>query len=248
MRIAVCIKQTPDTEAHIRPTQDGNGIEEDGLAWIISPHDESAIEQALLLKEKHGGDVTAIALGPNRVEQVLRTALAMGVDAALHLACGTMPIDATVVADALVQALRLKEYDLVLTGEHAIDQEGSQAPQRIAIALGWPCVTAAEAITLDAKTVQMQRPVEQTEETVWFALPGVVGINRRAGEPRYPSFRGIMKAKRKKIARMPVELGKSAMRVERLYQPPAKEAGNVQTFGSGIEDVVAQFLAGKVDA
>jgi len=248
MRIAVCIKQTPDTEARIRLMRGGQGIEEDGLTWIISPHDESAIEQALLLKEKHGGDVTAIALGPDRVEPALRTALAMGVDSALHLACNMMPIDAKVVADALVCALRSQAYDLVLTGEHAIDQEGAQVPQRLAIALGWPCVTAVEAITLDGGTVQVQRPVEQTEETVWFALPGVVGINRRAGEPRYPSFRNIMKAKRKKIARTSVELGKSTMHVERLYQPPAKESGNIQTFGSGIEDVVAQFLAGKVDA
>ena len=248
MKIAVCIKQTPDTESLIRVTPDGQGIEEEGLTWIISPHDESAVEQAVQLREKHGGEVTVVALGPPRTESAIREALAMGADVGLHLSCDVMPKDAAVIAAALAEAVKDRGFDLILTGEQSIDQAGTQVPQRLAVALGWPCVTAVEALEVTGATVRVRRPLEQAELAAWFALPGVVGINRRIGEPRYPSFRGIMKARRKKIEVAAARLGTSAMVVQRLHAPPAKAPGQVQEFGSGIERAVAQLLAGQAAA
>ena len=244
MKIAVCVKQTPDTEARVRVAPDGQGIDESGLTWIISPHDESAVEQALQLRQAHGGDVTVVALGPSRVERAIRDGLAMGADAGLRLACDAMPVDATVTAAALAKVLKSGGFDLVLTGEQSIDQSGSQVPQRLAVLLGWPCVTAAEHLEVSGDTVRVRRPLEHDEVAAWFTLPGVVGINRRIGEPRYPSFRNIMKAKRKKIAVTAVALGTPAMATVRLHAPRAKAPGRVQEFGSGIEQAVASFLAG----
>ncbi len=246
MKIAVCIKQTPDTEARIRIGPEG--IDEAGLTWIISPHDESAVEQALQLKERQGGHVTAIALGPGRVESAIREALAMGADSGLHLACDVMPHDAVVIARALAEAISPRAFDLVLTGEQSIDQAGSQVPQRLAVALRWPCVTAVESLQVVDGIVRARRPVEQEEEAVQFAVPGVVGINRRIGEPRYPSFRGIMQARRKTIEVVRVQLGAGPEMVQRLQIPAPKAAGQVQEFGSGIEREVANLLAGKAAA
>ncbi len=244
MKIAVCIKQTPDTEARILVAPSGCSIEEAGLTWIISPHDESALEQALQIRDRCQGRVTAVALGPARVKQALREALAMGADEALHLPCDAMPADAAVTAAALAQALAPRTFDLILTGEQSIDQAGSQVPQRLAVALGWPCVTAVEGLEVDGNSVNAERPREQAEETVRFELPAVVGINRRIGEPRYPSFRGIMKAKRKPIGVAVVTLDEEAMVRVRMRAPKAKKQGVVGAYGSGIEDTVAALLAG----
>ena len=247
MNIAVCIKQTPDTEARISPRPDGLGIVEDGLAWVISPHDESAIEQALILNEKHGGSITVFSLGPDRADKALRTALAMGADTAVHLVCDVTPMDATTVSDLLVNALRLYDFDLILTGEVSIDYEGAQTPQRIAAGLGWPCVTAAETLIYQDGGMRVRRPAERDEETVTFSLPGVIGVNRRAGEPRYPSFRNIMKARRKKIDCRPVVPQTGAIEIVRVYQRPPRAKGTVRQYGSGIEEEVVQFLSGKID-
>ncbi len=247
VKIAICIKQTPDTEARIRIAADGQSIEEEGVSWIISPHDEAAVEQALQLKEAHGGHVTVVALGPRRVERSIREALAMGSDAGLHLVCEPMPADASVIAGALTKALRPRGFDLILTGEQAIDLAGSQVPQRLSIALGWPCVVAAETLSIKGRMVQARRPAEQKEALVRFALPGVVGVNRRIGEPRYPSFKGIMRAKRKAVEVDVAQLAEGRMIIERLHYPPAKAEGQVQSFGSGIEDTVARLLAGHID-
>ena len=248
MKLAVCIKQTPDTEARIRIAPHGRGIEED-LTWIISPHDESAVEQALQIREEHGGSVTVVALGPSRVVGAIRQALAMGADAGLHLYCDEMPMDGGVVAAALLAALQPRGFDLILAGEQSIDQAGSQVPQRLAAALGWPCVTAVEELSIDAGgNVRARCPREQAEEICRFTLPGVIGINRRIGEPRYPSFRGIMKAKRKEVELVHMRLEAAQVALERLHAPPRKAAGQIRAFGSGIEHTVAQFLGGMSDS
>ena len=242
MKIAVCVKQTPDTEARIELVSGGQGIEEAQLTWIISPHDESAVEQALQLKEEHGGHVTVVTLGPARAERAVREALAMGADEGEHLLCDTMPQDATATAAALAEALTGREYDLILTGEASIDDAGSQVPQRLAIALGWPCVTAVESLRVAERTVYARRPLGQAEAAITCSLPSVVGINRRIGEPRYPSFKGIMQAKRKNVSVTRVSLPESAIRLDRLEVPPAKAQGHVQPFDSDIVETVAQLL------
>ena len=243
MNIAVCIKQTPDTEALISIAPGDTELLEDGLTWIINPHDEAAVEQALQLREKYGGTVTAVALGPPRVEEAIRQALAMGADEGLHLLCEDMPQDANVTAHALAGALRVRDFDLVLMGEVSIDQTGAQVPQRVAVDLEWPCVTAVEDLSVEDGGVVARRPVEQAEDVVKFALPGVIGINRRIGEPRYPSFRNIMQAKRKQIAVQTVEIADGRFSAERYAPPPPRSKGTVQAFGDGIEDIVATMLA-----
>ena len=242
MKIAVCIKQTPDTETVPTLNADGTDVELDDITWIINPHDESAIEVALQLAEKHNGTVSLVALGPGRVEKALREGLAMGADEAIHLSCPEMPHDAHVVAQCLAPVLKQHGFDLVLTGQVSVDSAGGQLPQRLSVLLDWPGVTAVENLDLQDQEFTASRPVKGGQEIYTGLLPAVLGINRRIGEPRYPSFRGIMKAKRKPIRVVEIEVTDSRLTIEQLYMPSAKSAGQVIAHTPGAAAQVAGLL------
>ena len=242
MIIAVCIKQTPDTEARIEIAADGLHVVERDLAWIISPHDEAAIEQALVLKDAHGGQVNILSLGPERVESAIREALAMGADSGMRLTCEGMPADPAATAWALAAQLGPGICDLILMGEQSIDGEGAQTPQRVAAILGLPCVTAVERLKIDGDEAEARRPLEGMEETVRFRLPAVVAVNRRLGEPRYPTIRGIMQAKKRKIIVKPADLGASGLVIDRLHAPARKAAGRVFEYEPGVTEQVVHLL------
>jgi len=235
MNIAVCIKQTPDTAAPVAVAEDGQSIREDDIQWVINPYDEAAIERALRLTEAQGGEVTILSLGPERVEKAIREGLAMGAHRAIRLDCARVPADPLATARALVAVLRDGKYDLIMTGQQAVDDDHAQVPQRIAQALGLPCVTGIDELDVADGRGTAKRILESGHETVSFALPAVLGVNRRLNEPRYPSFKGIMQAKRKPIDVMPAETGEEKLVVERLYLPAQKSAGRI--FEGGAEAV-----------
>ncbi|MDE2732048.1 MAG: electron transfer flavoprotein subunit beta/FixA family protein [Bacteroidota bacterium] len=242
MKIAVCIKQTADTETVPGLDADGTRVLTDDITWIINPHDESALEVALRQVEEYGGSVTVLALGPQRVQKALREGLAMGADRAIHLRCERMPNDARVTARALKPILESEGFDLVLAGQVSVDNGGGQLPQRLGVLLGWPSVSAVEGLEVDGRKLTAQRPVEGGREQHELNLPAVIGINRRIGEPRYPSFRNIMKAKRKPVIAIEVTLEPSQLVCEQLRLPPQKTAGQIMTYGPGVADRVAHLI------
>ena len=242
MKIAVCIKQTADTETIPKLDAEGTRVLTDDITWIINPHDESALEVALQLVEKNAGSVTVLALGPERVQKALRECLAMGADRAIHLRCDRMPDDAHVAARALKSTLDSEEFDLVLAGQVSVDIGGGQLAQRLGVLLGWPSVSAVEGLAVAGRQLTAHRPVEGGREQHELNLPAVVGINRRIGEPRYPSFRNIMKAKRKPVVAIDVALEPSQLVCEQLRLPPQKAAGQIMTYGPGVADRVANLL------
>jgi len=235
MNIAVCIKQTPDTTTRVKMAADGASILEDDIQWIINPYDESAIEQALRWAEEHGGEVTLVALGPPRVEKALREALAMGAHRAVRLDCDPVPVDPRVTAKALAAVLAEGAYDVIFAGQQAVDDDHAQIPQRIAQALNVACVTAVEELHLEDGRVRARRVLEGVQETVAFRLPAVLGVNRRLVDPRYPSFKGIMQAKKKPVEVRPAVLDAEYLVIERLSRPPEKSAGTV--FNNGVDAV-----------
>ena len=242
MHIAVCIKQVPDTEAHFELAEDRAAVVEEGLTWIINPHDESALEKALQLREARGGRVTVVALGPGRVQPAIRQGLAMGADDGIHLETTVMPQDSGAIAKALAAELAQRGFDLVLTGEVAIDGNGGQVPQRLAGLLGLPCVTGAERLEVVDQKADTWRVVDQGEETATLPLPAVIGINRRMGEPRYPSFRGIMQAKRKPIDTVTVEVEAGAGHIVGLRLPEGRSGGHILEHGPGVAGQIVQLL------
>jgi len=204
LKIGVLIKQVPDTESKIRIGPDGSDIVREGIKYVMNPYDEYAVEQALQIKEKVGGDstVTVVSLGPASVGETLRTALAMGADRGVHLKDDLFAgQDALATARALSAALEPEGFDLLFAGKMAIDDNAAAVPTAVAEMLGMPHVNLVFGFTLgdDQRSATVRRRIDGGEEVVECALPALFTCEKGLNEPRYASLTGIMKAKKKPI-------------------------------------------------
>ncbi|CAM5794927.1 electron transfer flavoprotein subunit beta/FixA family protein [Brevibacillus borstelensis] len=232
VNILVVMKQTFDTEEKI-VIQDGK-IQDDGVEFIINPYDEYAIEEAIKLKEEHGGEVTVVSVGPDRVEKELRTALAMGADKAILVDDESLFGDEYTTAKVLAAVARKTGYDLILGGQMAVDSGAGQGGPRLAEELGINHVSTAVKLEINGSSVRVERDVEGDTEVVETSLPVLITAQQGLNEPRYPSLPGIMKAKKKPLERLTADdLGLSAADVAPKTQvvdqtlPPKKEAGRI---------------------
>src|SRR5206468_1845523 len=201
MRIVVCVAQVPDTETRIRIAPEGTRIAEQDLNWIVSPYDEFAIEEALRIKERKGGDVVLVSLGPDRVQSALRTGLAMGADSAVHVRDPAFDAaDSLATARGLAAAIRtLAPFDLVLTGQQGVGGDHSQIPGLLAELLDLPQVTVAVKVEIQEGRATVEREIEAARETWETSLPAVISAQKGLNEPRYASLKGIMAAKKKPL-------------------------------------------------
>ena len=219
MKIGVLIKQVPDTETKIRIGADETDIVRDGIKYVMNPYDEYAVEQALLTRDKVGGDsaVTVVSLGPARAVETLRTALAMGADGAIHVQDDAFAgQDALSTARALSAALAVCGFDVVFAGKMAIDDNASTVATAVAEMLDIPHVNLIQAFELadDHSRATVRRRVDGGEEVVDCALPALFTCERGLNEPRYASLTGIMKAKKKPVeTKSAADLGLSAEQV-----------------------------------
>lgn len=233
MKIAVLVKQVPDTETKIKIKPDASGIEETGIKFVMSPYDEFAVEEAIKIKEKNPGTETVVvALGPDRVVDAMRTALAMGVDKAIHVNTEGQTLDSFAAANVLANVLKAQNADLILCGKQAIDQDNSQVPQMIAELLDVPQTMIVEKVELgaDQKSLTATRRVSGgAKETYELALPAVLGCEKGLNTPRYASLPGIMKAKSKPVEKLKAAdflNGASSLVQFANYQlPPERAAG-----------------------
>jgi electron transfer flavoprotein beta subunit len=235
VKIVVCIKRVPDTEARIRIAGDGKSIDPAGVKFVISPYDEFALETALRLKDAQGsGEVIAVTVGDAGAAEQLRSALAMGADSATLLR-GQPTLDGLATARALAAELRDAGADLVLLGMKAVDDDQQQVGPMLAELLDLPCITVAAAIEVEGGSIVAHREVEGGVEIVEAALPAVVTITKGEYAPRYPSLKGIMAAKKKPLQEKDAELGESRIEVRGLAAPPERPAGRV--IGQGVDAV-----------
>ncbi|WP_019120242.1 electron transfer flavoprotein subunit beta/FixA family protein [Brevibacillus massiliensis] len=232
MNILVVLKQTFDTEEKI--VINNGEISEDGVEFIINPYDEYAVEEAIKLKEAHGGEVTVLSLGPDRAESALRTALAMGADKAVLVDDETLFGDEFTTAKVLAAAAKKLGFDIILGGQMAVDSGAGQGGPRLAEELGINHVSTAVKLEVDGTSVRVERDVEGDLEIVETSLPVLVTAQQGLNEPRYPSLPGIMKAKKKPLERWSADdLGLSGAdvqaktRVVDQYLPPKKQAGRI---------------------
>lgn len=255
MDVVVCVKQVPDTEQPIRVRPDGGGIDDQGLNWILNYYDEHAVEEALRVREKHGGTVTVVCVGPPRAAEAVRTALAMGADEAVHVADPALEgADHLAVARVLARVIGQLRYDLVLCGRLATDDNASVVGAALAEYLGLPQATAISKLEIGDGLATVEREVEGGVELVEVPLPALFTVERTINEPRYPTLPGIMKAKRKEIRTLGLadlgleagEVGAQASRVRytRFEPPPRRQAGQVVTPDSPEEAarVIVRFL------
>ncbi len=218
MKVAVCIKQVPDTEARLRVRKDGLGIDEEDLPLVINESDGYALEEALKIAETSGGEVVAISLGGERVREALRKALALGAARAVHLDDPAFQGgDALATGKALAAAIKAEEFDLVLTGSQSDDAGYGSTGSIVAGHLGWPHAWLVMGVEIEdgGKSARVTREMESgVNEIVRLALPAVIEVQAGINQPRYASLKGIMGAKRKELAgRSAADLGLSEAEV-----------------------------------
>jgi electron transfer flavoprotein beta subunit len=259
MKIVVCVKYVPDATGDRRFEAD-HTVDRAAVDGLLSELDEYAVEQALQLKEKQGGDseVTVLTVGPERAMDAVRKALQMGADKGIHVTD-----EAIAGSDALATSLVLAEavkkvdgWDLVLCGMGSTDGAMGVVPAMLSERLGVPGVTFGSSIEVDGRTVRIRRDGDTATVTAEASLPAVASVTDQSGEARYPSFKGIMAAKKKPVETWsladlgvdPAQVGLSASwtAVETVQERPPRTAGEIVTDegGSGAKALV-DFLAAQ---
>ncbi len=243
MKIAVCIKRVPDTEMRFAIGADGKSIEAAGLKYEMSTFDEYAVEVALRLNEKHGGgEVAVVGAGPDGLAEILRKALSLGADKAVHLTAAEVPIDGLAVAQALAAELRGQTWDLILLGRNATDTGHATVGPMTAHLLGLPCVTAVSFLEVGDGRGTAHRELEGATETVTFPLPAVLTIDEGIARPRIPSLKGIMAAKKKPFESRPAQFGAVRLAVQKLELPAERAAGRIVGEGAGAVPELVRLL------
>jgi electron transfer flavoprotein beta subunit len=237
VNLVVCIKQVPSTETKIRINTRSHFVDTADIEWVINPYDEYALETALLTREKQGGTVTAISLGPERAKLALRTALSMGADAAAHVADpGFDGLDALSLGRVLAAAVKKYPFDIVLCGKQAIDDDMAAVPTAIAHYLGVPHASVVPEVEASAGAAELvaHREVEGATEVVRVRVPCLLTIQKGKYVPRYPTLKLMMAAKKKEIPvldskALGIDPGTLSRRVVALEDrlPPGRKAGRV---------------------
>jgi electron transfer flavoprotein beta subunit len=235
VNIAVCIKQVPDTETKVKVTADKKWIKEEEINFILNPYDEFAVEEALKIKEANGGDVTIISLGPDRVATSIRSALAMGADKAIHIKAERNPTDPMVIAQVLSQVLSAGNFDLILLGKQAIDDDNQQIGPILSEKLNMPSANVVTKLEVTANSVVAERQIEGGFEKINCTLPAIITAQRGLNEPRYASLKGIMAAKKIPITEVEVDIPDDKIEILQIDYPPEKSPGKI--VGEGADAV-----------
>jgi electron transfer flavoprotein beta subunit len=240
VNILVCLKQVPDTESQIKIAPDGISIATENIKWIINPYDEYAVEEALRLREKFGGEVTIIGVGPKRVTESIRTALAMGADKGILVDDPAITgSDSLGIARILAAVIKDLDYDIILCGKQGVDDDYGIVGSILAELLGIPQISVVLKVEVseDASTVKAHREVEGGTLVIESPLPALITAQKGLNEPRYASLPGIMKAKKKPLdVKTIADLGLDAsqvgeagtkIKIMQITPPEEREAGKI---------------------
>ncbi len=260
MKIVVLVKQVPDSGAERNLRADDNTVDRASASNVINEMDEYAIEEALRLQEAHGGEVTVLTMGPERASESIRKALSMGPDGAVHVVDDALSgTDALGTSRVLAAALQRLNPDIVLCGAESTDARGQVLPHMLSERLGIAALTGARKLTVtpggDAHSLTIERQTEEGYEIVTAATPAVVSVWDTINEPRYPSFKGIMAAKKKPVETLSLaDLGLSAEQVgwagaltgvaSHSKRPPRSAGQKVNDSGEGGVQLV-EFLSSE---
>jgi electron transfer flavoprotein beta subunit len=254
MNIVVCVKQVPDTAVERTLRQEDGTLDRLSPDGLINELDEYAIEEGLRIAEAHGGEVTIVSMGPDKAAESIRKALSMGADKAVHLVDDALAgSDALATSLALSQVLKSIGFDLVICGSESTDARTGMLPAMLAERLGVPQLTLASKVDIDGKQVTIRRLSDDGYEVVVAEYPAVVSVVEKINEPRYPSFKGIMAAKKKPVQTLsladagidPAEvgLGNSATAVADFAARPPRAVGVIVKDEGDGGSKVAAFLA-----
>jgi electron transfer flavoprotein beta subunit len=256
VNVVVCIKQVPDSWAEKALLPADQTLDRASVDAVLNDLDEYAVEAALQLVEAHGGAVTVLTVGPERAGEAIRKALTMGAEAGVHVVDDALHgSDALATSDVLAKALGTLTWDLVLLGSESTDARMSVIPAMLAERLGAPQLTYASTVTVDGGSVRVERSTEVGVEVLEAALPAVVSIVEKANEPRYPSFKNIMAAKKKVVTTLTladlgidagsVGLGAAWSQVVDATKRPPKAAGVIVTDAGDAGHQLVEYLVAQ---
>ena len=256
MEIVVCVKQVVDTEAEKKLLPPEWRLDRESVENVLNPYDEYAVEEAVRLKEAHGGEVTVLCVGPEAAQDAVRKALAMGADKAVMVTDAALAgSDTQGIARVLAGALGDTKFDLVLMGIMSTDAQTGQVPSALGDALDIPVFTGLNKIEIDGADIKVHRQTDQGYVEYAAPLPVVCSVVKGINEPRYPSLKGIMGAKKKPmevkdLAAVGVEPGRvgaagALTRVVATSSPPPRQAGvKIEDDGTGAQRI-ADFLSAE---
>jgi len=251
MNVTVCVKRVPGTAARIKIAPDGKSIDASGVEFVLNPYDEFAVEEALRICEKVGGEVTVMSFGGEAVTKELRSCLAMGAHHAVHLPADDSFRDALATAQTLVAAIRAAAGgapDLVFFGRQAVDDDSAQVGLMVATLLELPAAPDVTKLTLGEGKVTVEREVEGAIESYEMPLPCVVTAHKGLNEPRLPNMKGIMAAKKKAITSVAPTAAAATQAVVALELPPERKGGRIVGEGAAAVPELLRLLREEANA
>ncbi len=234
-KVIVCLRRVPDTASRIKIASSGKSIDSGDAEFVINPYEEYALEQAVQLKEKHGGEVTVLTVGPQNSTQVIMKALALGADKAVHLKSEDPHADPSSISRAIAAELKSHEFDILLFGKKGVDDDNQQVGQMVAELLDIPCVTQVVKLELANGNSTFTREVEGGGLVGETSLPAAFTAEKDLTVPRYASLRELVAAKKKPILVKDVQLQPPLLEVVSVQYPPPRAPGKI--VGKGVEAV-----------
>lgn len=256
MKIAVCVKQVPDTWAEKKLDANTKTLDRESVDGVMNELDEYAVEEALQIAEANSGEVVVVSMGPDKATETVRKALSMGADSAVHIVDEALAgSDALGTSLALAKALEGKGFDLIIFGSESTDARMSVVPAMVAQRLGIAQLTFANNVEVAGSEVKIKRQTDYGYDEVSGATPAVVSVVEKINEPRYPSFKGIMAAKKKPVETLSladlgvdasaVGLAGAASTVVEFADAPPRAAGTVVTDEGDGGVKIADYLSSQ---
>ena len=236
MDVIVLLKQVPSTESIIEIAADGISIKTDELKWVINPYDEFAVEEALRIREAHGGTVTILTLGREKAGEAVRTALAMGADKGILITDPALEgCDNLTTAKVLAAAAKQLPCDLIIAGQRAVDDDAYAVGAAVAEAFQVPSIAMVTKVEIENQRIRCHHTIDGGIGVVEAPLPALITTQRGLNEPRYASLPGIMKAKKKPLEMPsladlgfdPQSLAQSKIKITSLSMPPERQGGEI---------------------
>ncbi|WP_436501881.1 electron transfer flavoprotein subunit beta/FixA family protein [Actinokineospora sp. HUAS TT18] len=257
--IVVLVKQVPDTYSERKLSDSDHTLDRESADAVLDEINERAVEEALLIKEAQGGEVTVLSVGPDRATEAIRKALSMGADKAVHVSDPALHGSCVLQTSKVIAAAigTVDAVDLVIAGNEATDGRSGAVPAILAELLGYPQLTHARKVSIEGTTIKVERETDEGITHLEASLPAVVSVGEKINEPRYPSFKGIMAAKKKPVSTLTVaDLGIDAGEVglanatssvlEAAPKPPRAAGQRVSDEGDGGVKIAEYLISQKL--